>query len=622
MGGLSFSAAAWSVKARDQWIGWDAQARQENLEKVVCNSRFLILPWVNIPHLASHVLSLCVKRLAGDWRERYGLEPVLLETFVERERFKGTCYRAANWQHVGESQGRGRQDGARLFSKGVKDIYLYPLIPEARERLCESFPGVMEEPPMVKAAQDWAEEEFGMAKLGDKRVNGRLLILARDLYDRLQANIPQACQSRAKTKAAYRFFDHPRVNMDKILEPHYKTTLSRISEEKVILAVQDTTSLNYSAHPLTSDLGQIGSSEDGAVGLELHDTMAFNLEGTPLGLLAVQCWARKQAEFGKRHKRHELPIERKESYKWLASFKKVAEAQKNCPETMMVSVGDREADIYEFFKLALGDPSGPKLLIRAERDRLLADGQGHLWESMAQRPVAGIQVIHVPRRGKRPARKARLEVHFGWIKLKPPQRKPELGELKIWAVLAQELDAPADIEPLEWMLLTTIEVNVFEQAVERLSWYAGRWGIEVYHRTLKSGCKVEQRQFGSADNIKACLAIDMVVAWRIFHLTKLGRETPDVPCTVFFEEAEWKALHTYVHKTPALPEKPPTLREATRMVAGIGGFLGRKSDGEPGTKSIWLGMQFLDAITSMWSICQNPASHILPYPPCPAKSYG
>ena len=624
LGGLSFSAAAWSVKARDNWIGWSAQARRENLEKVVCNSRFLILPWINVPHLASHVLSLCVKRLSVDWLERYGLEPVLLETFVARERFKGTCYRAANWRHVGESQGRGRQDKTRLFSKGIKDIYLYPLTSEARTKLCESkyLPVEIEKPVAVKMAQDWAEEEFGTADLGDKRMNGRLLIIARDLYDRPQANIPQACESRAKAKAAYRFFEHSGATMDKILEPHYTTTLERVSKEKVVLAVQDTTTLNYSAHPLTTDLGQIGSQEDGAIGLELHDTMAFNLEGTPIGLLDVQCWARDPAEFGKKHKRHELPIECKESYKWLASYKKVAEAQKKCPDTILVSVGDREADIYEFFKLAVSEAAGPKLLVRAERDRLLADGQERMWAAMLQRPAAGVQVVNVPRSGKRAAREAHLEVRFGWMKIKPPRLKAELGELKIWAVLAQEINAPAGVEPLEWMLLTTIEVNTFEQAVEKLNWYAKRWGIEVYHRTLKSGCKVEERQFGSAASLKSCLAIDMVVAWRIFHLVKLGRETPNVPCSVFFEEAEWKALHTYVTKNPTIPKNPPTLREAVRMIAGIGGFLGRKCDGEPGTKSIWLGMQILDAITSMWIICQNPAPRQLPSSPCPAKRCG
>lgn len=152
------------------------------------------------------------------------------------------------------------------------------------------------------------------------------------------------------------------------------------------------------------------------------------------------------------------------------------------------------------------------------------------------------------------------------------------------------------------MLLTTIPVNTFEESVEKLEWYARRWGIEVYHKTLKSGCQIEQRQLGNAKRIEACLAIDMVVAWRIYYLTKLGREVPDVPCTVFFEEAEWKALVAYKTKSPIPPSNPPGLREAVRMVASLGGFLGRKGDGEPGTKTLWLGIQRLDDMTAMWKV--------------------
>jgi hypothetical protein len=234
-----------------------------------------------------------------------------------------------------------------------------------------------------------------------------------------------------------------------------------------------------------------------------------------------------------------------------------------------------------------------------------------LWEKVNEQEVAGIQEVHVPRRGRRPARVARLEVRFAQITLKPPIRKPKLQELTIWAVLAQEVDAPEDVEPIEWMLLTTCQVTTFGEAIEKLAWYALRWGIEVYHRTLKSGCKIEERQLGHADRIEACLAIDMVVAWRIFHLTKLGRETPDMPCTVFFEEAEWKALNTYITRNPTTPERPPSLREAVRMVASLGGFLGRKSDGEPGTKSLWIGLQRLDDLTAMWKIVID--FHV-PYP--------
>jgi len=604
LGGVSFSGAAWRVGVRDSWIGWSEAARKRHLSKVVCNSRFLILPQVKVPNLASHVLSLSVKKLPQDWFERYGFEPVLLETFVERDRFHGSCYRAANWQYAGSTCGRGRQDRARTNSVPVKDVYLFPLRKDARRVLCdEPMSSVMKsEPKEGKGVEDWAEEEFGAADLGDKRLTNRLVSLVRDFYARPQASIPQACQSRTKTKAAYRFFEHPRMSMDKVLEQHYESTLARASKEEVVLAVQDTTTLNYTAHPATENLGPIGYRLDRGMGLILHDTMAFNRDGIPLGLLDVQCWSRDGKDFGKKKRRHEVSIEEKESHKWLISYRKVAEVQKRCPQTIFVSVGDREADIYEFFALALEGSAGPKLLVRASQNRVLAQEQGHVWEKVNEQKMAGIQEVQVPRRGKRPARIAQLEVRFAEITLKPPIRKPNLQELTIWAVLAQEVDAPEDGEPIEWMLLSTCPVTNFEEAIEKLSWYAIRWGIEVYHRTLKSGCKIEERQLGRADRIETCLGIDMVVAWRIVHLTKLGRETPDVPCTVFFEEAEWKALNTYITRNPTPPEHPPSLREAMRMVASLGGFLGRKSDGEPGTKSLWIGLQRLDDLTAMWKI--------------------
>ncbi len=623
LGGLAFSAAAWRVKARDQWIGWSDRARQQNLHKVVCNSRFLICPWVKVKNLASHVLAQSARRLRADWQERYGFEPVVLETFVQSGRFVGTSYRAANWVHVGRSLGRGRQDRKKTFALSPKDVYVYPLRKKARAVLCSAGSNAEPERHAREKNPDWAKEEFGQAQLDDERLNKRLLTVARDFYNRPQANLPQACQSRAKTKGAYRFFDHPKITMEKLLQSHYEATIERISQEGIVLVAQDTTSLNYSTHPATVGLGPISTKPEGVVGLLLHDSMAFNLEGTPLGLLDVQCWARDPKQFHKKQFRHELPIEQKESQKWLSAYGKVAEAQKRCPNTTLVSVGDREADIYELFHLALNDPSKARLLVRAEHNRQLAEEQGRLWEQVEAEPVAGIEVISVPRQGKRAPREARLEVRFKEVRLKPPKRKSELGEIAVAAILAQEIDVPEGAEPIQWMLLTTMAVQNFDQAVEKLSWYGRRWGIEVYHRTLKSGCKIEQRQLGNADRIEACLAIDMVVAWRIFHLTKLGRETPDVPCTVFFEEAEWKALYCFVRQDPKPPDQPPTLREAMRMVASLGGFLGRNSDGEPGTKSLWLGIQRLDDIAATWKfMALNFAPHLLSPPVSSNPGYG
>ena len=620
LGGLSFSAAAWRLEARDNWIGWSDEARRQNLNRVIANSRFLIVPHVKAPNLASYVLGMAIRRLRRDWIERYGEDPLVVETFVEKQRYRGTCYRAGNWVEVGETKGRGRQDQDNQHAVPVKKVLLYALDPDARLLLCR-FEAVAASAPLTgdpapkPSAADWAEEEFGEACLGDQRLSRRLVTLGRDFYANPQAQIPEACQSRAKTKAAYRFFEHPKTTMKHLLKPHYKSTIQRMAQEKVVLSVQDTTSLNYSAHPETNGIGPIGSRKDGAIGLIVHDTMAFSVEGVPLGLIDVQCWARDGRTFGKHHERKNKPIEQKESIKWLNSFQAAAEAQRQCPDTMIVSVGDREADIYELFHLALENPKGPKLLVRAEQDRLLADGQGHLWSVVRQQPVAGIHEIRVPRRQNRAARDAKLEVHFVQVQLNPPQGQPHLKPLTMWAVLAEEIDVPEGVEAVSWMLLTSCEVSNCSQAIEKLTWYTRRWGIEVYHRTLKSGCEIEERQLGSACRIEACLAVDMVVAWRVFHLVKLGRETPDVPCSIFFEEAEWKALCTHVLQTPIPPAQPPSLREAMRMVATLGGFLGRKGDGEPGTKSIWLGLQHLDDLAAMWKfMAMNYAPHLLSPP--------
>jgi hypothetical protein len=617
VGALAFSAAAWRLEARDQWIGWSEPARRQNLSRIIANSRFLIVPHVKAPNLASHVLGMALRRIRSDWMDRYGEDPVLVETFVEKRRFRGTCYQASNWINAGETKGRGRQDQKNRHAVAIKKVLLYALDLEARQRLRECEAGAA---PEVKtgrrAPTDWADEEFGQARLGDQRLTERLVTLARDFGANPQAQIPQACQSRAKAKAAYRFFDHPRTTMQDLLEPHYQSTIRRMAQEKVVLSVQDTTSLNYTMHPETEGIGPIGSKRtSGPIGLMLHDTMAFSVEGTPLGLIDVQCWARDDKTFGKHHERKTKPIDQKESNKWLKSFQAAAQAQRQCPETVIVSVGDREADIYELFQLALEDRQGPKLLVRAEQNRLLSDGQGHLWPFVEQQPLAVLQQVRTPRRRNQPARDAQLEVRFVEVSLRPPHGKPELKPVDLWAVLAQEIHAPESIEPISWMLLTTSPVTASEQALEKIGWYARRWGIEVYHRTLKSGCKIEERQLASADRIEACLALDMVVAWRVFHLVKLGRETPDVPCSVFFEEAEWKALCTHITKKPVPPTEPPPLREAMRMVATLGGFLGRKGDGDPGTKPIWLGLQHLDDLAAMWKFMAiNYAPHLLSSP--------
>jgi len=238
---------------------------------------------------------------------------------------------------------------------------------------------------------------------------------------------------------------------------------------------------------------------------------------------------------------------------------------------------------------------GAQLLIRAERSRnrqVVGEDETHasLWRTLTQQPLLGTREILIPPSEKRTARQATLEVRSAQVVLKPPKRSPHLAPVAVWAVLAQELNAPAELEALEWMLLTTVAVQHKEHAFERLNWYARRWGIEVYHRILKSGCRVEARQLEQAHRLLNCLAIDLVVAWRIYHLTALGEQTPEVPCTIYFTDSEWKALCTFVSRTKTPPALPPSLNEAVRLLGKLGGHLGRNGDGHPGTEVLWRGM--------------------------------
>jgi len=586
LGALGFSAAARRIAVRDQWIGWSDEARAEHLHLVVCNSRFLILPWVRVTNLASRVLGLAARQVRKDWQGSYGYEAVLLESFVEAGRFSGISYRAANWLELGNTSGRGRQDRAHACTGTAKKVFVYPLCERWREKL-----GVV----AAKASGDWAERELGAARLGDPRLVRRFVSIARDFYSRPQANIPKACSGdRAKAKAVYRFLDNEDVTLAKLLEPHQQQTIKRMGEQDVVLAVQDTTSLNYTSHAwMTEGLGPIGSKAGGGLGLIVHDTVAVTPAGLALGVLDAQVWVRDWEE-----KAAGRSIEQKESVKWLRSYEMAARAQAQLKRTRVVSVGDREADIYELFALAREhiEAGGPHLLVRATEDRCLAETSKKLCEKVEAQPVAGYREIVVPPRPGRRARSARLSVRFCEVWLRPPQGKSALGRIRLWAVQAREQRAPADAEPVEWMLLTTMEVSNFDHACEKLDWYVQRWMIEVFHRTLKSGCRIEHRQLGNVHRLANCLAIDMMVAARIMHLTWLGRTCPDLPCTVYFEDDQWKALSCFVSRKPTPQKKVPAIREVIGWIAKLGGHLGRNSGRPPGTQVLWEGLQRADDI--------------------------
>ena len=463
----------------------------------------------------------------------------------------------------------------------------------------------------------WAAEEFAQIDLSDVRLNCRCQKLANDLGQQPTAPINQACEDWADSKAAYRFFDNSEVTPEKVLDPHSQRTIERMKGHLVVLAIQDTTFLNYSHHPETQGLGEIGTKGQNQRGFGLHSTLAVTPDGQPLGILVQSYLERPVGEVAHTpNEMRKLPIEEKESYRWLEAFDKTIALT---PEgVQVVTVCDREADIYEMF--AMAEERHAPLLVRADDDRCLQDDEAkHLWAKVERQPDQGELSVQITGNDKRKERQATVSIRSCTVKLRPPWRpeQKKLPVVTLQAILVREERPPenlaelGDHEPIEWLLLTNTSVSNFEEAVQVVAWYCCRWQIEVFHKIIKSGCRVEDCLLQTAPRLQNYIALMCVVAWRLHWLTYINRTEPDLPCTHILTTVEWQALYMRIHKTTKFPKTPPTVRQAVRWIARLGGFLGRKSDGEPGITSIWRGWQRLQDLAATWYVVVNEQSRLV-----------
>lgn len=449
---------------------------------------------------------------------------------------------------------------------------------------------------------DWAVNEFGAADLGDARRTARLISLARQLGTGPHCSFPQAL-SASELKAAYRFFDNDEIDVDGILSTHIGQTLARMSEVPVVLAIQDTTEYNLSHLPATTGLGY-GSNEK-VRGFFMHSILAVTPDGLPLGVLGMKTWARPDEQFGKKHKRRQLPVEEKESFKWIEGIQQLHLLQERCPQTKLVTVCDREADIYDLF--ALERAKGVEYLVRAAWNRRVIHPEGYLWEAMQAAERTGTTTLRIPARGGEPERLAQMEVRCAAVRVRPPydRRHDGLADLDLYAVWAVELAPPEGSEAVQWMLLTSMPIETMDQALECLSWYARRWTIETWHRVLKSGCQIEARQFGDIERFERATALFCVIAWRILYATLLGRLDSGAPCEILLQRVEWQALYCRANGTTKLPKETPSLGQAILWIAKLGGYLGRKNDRPPGATVLWRGFLALHECLQMYLVFQN-----------------
>ena len=462
----------------------------------------------------------------------------------------------------------------------------------------------------------WAERELGAARLGDARRTARLVDLATTLGDALDAPLPVACGSSARLQAAYRFFHNDAIAPTALRAPHVRATVGRMAALPVVLAVQDTTELDYTAHPAATGLGPLSTARQ--QGLFVHTTLAVapptaDTPAVPLGVLDPRVWTRDPATFGQLpdHKTRAIPD--KESSKWLHSLRAVTQVARRCPSTtQVISVCDAEGDVYDLF--IAPRPAQVHLLVRACRDRCVEDPQQYLWAALVAAPRATTIQVDLPRRAGRPARVAVLTVRYRAVTLRPPKHRPaeHLPAVPIWAVWAHEAHPPPGVEPVSWRLLTTWPVASTADALTVIRWYTGRWCIEVWHRVLKTGCAIEDRRLQAADDLVRCLSLYSILAWRVLHATLLARAVPTVPCTVVLEPEEWQALYCTIHQTALPPAVPPTLGEALTWLARLGGYQPRAHGRPAGPVVVWRGFQRLGPATDMYRLLKP---HLQSIPP-------
>jgi hypothetical protein len=438
---------------------------------------------------------------------------------------------------------------------------------------------------------EWIESEMQTLELGDPRRSERVKRMIAQFSANPEASIPKASGSRADTKAAYRALGSDGISAEAIRLAHARATVERMRELKRVLVLQDTMALSFNTCPGTEGLGPVGKA--GTLGLLVHSGLAVMPEGLPLGIVYQDVWARKEAE-GKAKTRRKRLVEEKESFRWLETVDAV---ESLLPKDVEVWVaGDREADIFELF--ATPRREGLHLVVRAAHDRKVGSAEAEsLHQAVEGAPVLGEMEVTVPRSRKRKERMAKLRVQACTLDLVPPRHHlgRDLSPVTVSVVRVRETaTTPEGEEPVEWMIITTVPISALADAVEVVEAYAQRWKIERYHYVLKSGCRIEKLQLESAERIERALAIYNVVAWRLLYMTYVARIEPNLPCTAVLEEDEWKALFVVgSRRAEPVPEKAPTVREAVRRVAMLGGFLGRRGDGEPGIQSIWTGFRRL-----------------------------
>jgi len=441
------------------------------------------------------------------------------------------------------------------------------------------------------------KEEFAGLDCNSSRLEKRFIRTMETLSNQPDKSIWFCSENRAEAKAIYRMLGNEKLNREEVLRTHREATIRRMVQHGgTILAVQDTTSLNYNTHEKTQGIGYIS---DKTLGVNIHGCIAVTTDGLVLGLLDQTSYNRMQAKDDSRshESKKTRTLEEKESFRWVKSLET---STAYLPETVkVITVCDREGDMYELLDAA--ESGGHLFLIRVAQNRMTM-GNSKILDAIRKKRCALKVEITIPRdsRRKLKERDVVLQIRYDHFEIKRPKilnKNKELTDsVVVWVIHAREEKPPEGVEPIEWFLMTNEPVETVEEAYERVYYYTQRWKIEMFHYVLKSGCAVEKLQERDIDKTTLLVLMYSVIAVVIMNMTYIARIHPEESCTIFFEEDEWRVLYCAANKTKKPPKKPYTIQEALTYLGRLGGPKRAPSDGPPGVKTVWIGLSTLNTL--------------------------
>lgn len=443
-----------------------------------------------------------------------------------------------------------------------------------------------------KDAMDWSRGLFGGCDLGDVRRTERLVDVAGRMSQQLGCSLAKSCEGdTAAVLGGYRLLRNEEVDPQAIREGGFATVARQAEAHALLLAVEDTTSVSY-RHAVAGELGVTGSQKEAkSQGFQVHSVLLLDAASeTTVGLIEQSHWCRAAEGFGKKHSRKQRDYEDKESFKWEhASTCTAARLGETMART--ISVCDRESDVFEYLDYKLRQ--GQRFVIRASVDRRVLGSERNLFATLSHEAAeVSRYTVNVPQRGGRKAREARLRLRRQRLVVQAPAAGPSgRAPVTVNAILAEEIDAPARVQPLQWVLLTTEPVETEQEARRVVRYYELRWRIEEYHKAWKSGVGVERQRFQTVDNLERMLVITAFLAVRLLQLREVldrREDKQDRGCDGILDTEQWRVLWLSTERSRP-PTSAPSLRWACRAVAKLGGFTDTKRTGRPGWDTMWHG---------------------------------